>query len=49
MDGREWDDEAETPVVCVGVSFFFGGGGEGIEMGFGLRRREGQPGGCLRL
>ena len=27
MDGREWDDEAETPVVCVGVSFFFGGGG----------------------
>ena len=25
MDGREWDDEAETPVVCVGVSFFFGG------------------------
>ena len=26
MDGREWDDEAETPVVCVGVSFFFGGG-----------------------
>ena len=24
MDGREWDDEAETPVVCVGVSFFLG-------------------------
>ena len=30
MDGREWDDEAETPVVCVGVSFFFGGGGETV-------------------
>ena len=48
MDGREWDDEAETPVVCLGLSFFYWGG-ERIEMVFGLRRREGQPGGCLRL
>ena len=30
MAGREWDDEAETVVVCEGVSF---GCGEGNEDG----------------
>ena len=31
VDGREWDDEAETSVVCEGVSFRRGeGDGDGV-------------------
>ena len=31
MDVREWDDEAETVVVCEGVSFGCGeGDGDGV-------------------